>query len=490
MQENPHNCPVFSDRLRHERKCGRSLTRTKERLPQLGNRRVGKPFRKNHLQFTRPRFEPQSPRPQQSSFNTTSALADYATEAGGSYSNGGYGSSSSSYGFGPGSFSDVFPEFMGYYGIPQTYSNYPFHNPYAFMPFDFARFSEQYFRQMQALAQQHSYAQSNKVDSKSAYNSYGNGNFGTSSSSGNDGGLGFNPYIPEYRFGGFGPGFFQSPEDFGGNSDPNVSEGFIRTPGNDENVGAFATANITPQAPSSLESRFKPPSRTLLVVSPLLSVSYTPALICTTSIPHPVFLPPLSHTTSCIHPEKEVFWLDHDRVDPIQLQFILLPPTPLTSGHGTVGVLPGLATRFSSDDGGSSPPNGNSFGVFTSSSSGSSDVNGKKTSYKTATSAINDNGKITRGRRLSPYGCWFLSAWQKTQPIWLLVLVSVAEDSAYTVVGSCQRGRRLSPYGCCFLSAWQKTQPILLLVLVSVAEDSAHTVGGKEASGEINVSVN
>nr|CAD7433832.1 unnamed protein product [Timema monikensis] len=163
-----------------------------------------------------------------------------------------------------------------------------------------------FFRQMQALAQQHSYAQ------RSAYSSYGNGNFGTSSSSGNDGGLGFNPYIPEYRVGGFGPGFFKSPEAFGGNSNPNVNEGFIRTPGNDENVGAFATANITPQG-----------------------------------------------------------------------------------GHGTVGVLPGLATRFSSDDGGSTPPNGNSFGVFTSSSSGSSDVNGKKTSYKTATSAINDNGKIT-----------------------------------------------------------------------------------------------
>nr|CAD7262823.1 unnamed protein product [Timema shepardi] len=42
----------------------------------------GKPFRKNHPQFTRPRFEPRSPRPQQSSFNTTSALANYATEAG------------------------------------------------------------------------------------------------------------------------------------------------------------------------------------------------------------------------------------------------------------------------------------------------------------------------------------------------------------------------------------------------------------------------
>nr|CAD7577532.1 unnamed protein product [Timema californicum] len=41
--------------------------------PHLRGGRVEKPFRKNHPQFTRPRFEPRSPRPQQSSFNTTSA---------------------------------------------------------------------------------------------------------------------------------------------------------------------------------------------------------------------------------------------------------------------------------------------------------------------------------------------------------------------------------------------------------------------------------
>nr|CAD7574814.1 unnamed protein product [Timema californicum] len=40
------------------------------------------PGKKNHPQFTRPRFEPRSPRPQQSKLNTTSALANYATEAG------------------------------------------------------------------------------------------------------------------------------------------------------------------------------------------------------------------------------------------------------------------------------------------------------------------------------------------------------------------------------------------------------------------------
>nr|CAD7438008.1 unnamed protein product [Timema bartmani] len=45
-------------------------------------RESGKPLRKSHLQFTRPRFEPRSPRPQQSGSTTSSTLADYATEAG------------------------------------------------------------------------------------------------------------------------------------------------------------------------------------------------------------------------------------------------------------------------------------------------------------------------------------------------------------------------------------------------------------------------
>nr|CAD7195470.1 unnamed protein product [Timema douglasi] len=50
--------------------------------PHLRGRKVKNHLGKNHPQFTRPRFEPRSPRPQQSSFNTTSALANYATEAG------------------------------------------------------------------------------------------------------------------------------------------------------------------------------------------------------------------------------------------------------------------------------------------------------------------------------------------------------------------------------------------------------------------------
>nr|CAD7452334.1 unnamed protein product [Timema tahoe] len=92
---------------------------------------------------------------------------------------------------------------------------------------------------------------------------------------------------------------------------------------------------------ANLTDKSQPPSRTLLpavipfssharqsLLSPTPSL-LPPALICTTSSPHPVILPPFSHTTSCIHPEQEVVWLDHDHVDPIQLQSILLPLTTL-----------------------------------------------------------------------------------------------------------------------------------------------------------------
>lgn len=41
------------------------------------------------------------------------------------------------------------------------------------------------------------------------------------------------------------------------------------------------------------------------------------------------------------------------------------------------------------------PPGGSSFGVFTSSVSGSSDVNGKKSGFKQSTIGVNDNGKVT-----------------------------------------------------------------------------------------------
>nr|CAD7429418.1 unnamed protein product [Timema monikensis] len=102
-------------------------------------------------------------------------------------------------------------------------------------------------------------------------------------------------------------------------------------------------ADRVPVPPSSLESRFQLPSCTLLPAfipfsyhahQSLLSPppSFLPlALICTTSSSHPVLLPPLIYMTFCIHPEQEVVWLDHDSLDPIQLQSILLPPTPLTS---------------------------------------------------------------------------------------------------------------------------------------------------------------
>nr|CAD7429196.1 unnamed protein product [Timema monikensis] len=44
-------------------------------------RESGKPFRTNHPQFTRPRFEPRSPHPQQVELNTTSRLANYDKQA-------------------------------------------------------------------------------------------------------------------------------------------------------------------------------------------------------------------------------------------------------------------------------------------------------------------------------------------------------------------------------------------------------------------------
>lgn len=84
-------------------------------------------------------------------------------------------------------------------------------------------------------------------------------------------------------------------------------------------------------------------------------------------------------------------------------------------GYGSANVFPapegGLETRFGGEDGGGnsvggtgpvssvsgsfSPPGSSSYGVFTSSSSGSSDINGKKTSFKQSSIGINDNGKVT-----------------------------------------------------------------------------------------------
>nr|CAD7431633.1 unnamed protein product [Timema monikensis] len=49
--------------------------------PAFAWRESGKPFRKIHPQFTRPRFEPRSPRQSAVELNTTSTLANYATEA-------------------------------------------------------------------------------------------------------------------------------------------------------------------------------------------------------------------------------------------------------------------------------------------------------------------------------------------------------------------------------------------------------------------------
>nr|CAD7198705.1 unnamed protein product [Timema douglasi] len=76
-----------------------------------------------------------------------------------------------------------------------------------------------------------------------------------------------------------------------------------------------------PPPPLSLDSSFHPilfsqPSSPSLTISTDRSSTLLPdfylllplALICTTSSPHPVLLPPLSHMTFCIHPEQEVKW--------------------------------------------------------------------------------------------------------------------------------------------------------------------------------------
>nr|CAD7255870.1 unnamed protein product [Timema shepardi] len=49
--------------------------------PAFAWRESGRPFRKNHAQFTRPKFKPRSFPSSAVDLNTTSALANYATEA-------------------------------------------------------------------------------------------------------------------------------------------------------------------------------------------------------------------------------------------------------------------------------------------------------------------------------------------------------------------------------------------------------------------------
>ncbi|KAK6620498.1 hypothetical protein RUM44_006900 [Polyplax serrata] len=65
-------------------------------------------------------------------------------------------------------------------------------------------------------------------------------------------------------------------------------------------------------------------------------------------------------------------------------------------GYGQASAFPGgadgLGVRISEE---LPPPSGGTFGVFSSSSSGTSDINGKRTSFKTSTFGTNDNGKIT-----------------------------------------------------------------------------------------------
>ncbi|XP_066904547.1 uncharacterized protein [Halyomorpha halys] len=72
-------------------------------------------------------------------------------------------------------------------------------------------------------------------------------------------------------------------------------------------------------------------------------------------------------------------------------------------GYGSTKVFPssggpGLGDRFGSVGESSGPfpaPGGGSVGISSFSSSSSSDVDGKKTSQKSATVSVNDNGKVT-----------------------------------------------------------------------------------------------
>nr|CAD7409833.1 unnamed protein product [Timema poppensis] len=68
------------DRARQTYRLGLGKVELEEVNPHLRGGRVENHLGKTTPQFTRPRFEPQSPRPQQSSFNTTSASANYTTE--------------------------------------------------------------------------------------------------------------------------------------------------------------------------------------------------------------------------------------------------------------------------------------------------------------------------------------------------------------------------------------------------------------------------
>nr|CAD7259969.1 unnamed protein product [Timema shepardi] len=71
----------IAETLKDRRQTGIGKVKLEEVNPYLRGGRVENHLGKNNPQFTRPIFEPRSPRPQQSSFNTTSALANYATEA-------------------------------------------------------------------------------------------------------------------------------------------------------------------------------------------------------------------------------------------------------------------------------------------------------------------------------------------------------------------------------------------------------------------------
>nr|CAD7586259.1 unnamed protein product [Timema genevievae] len=73
-------CPLFRDKIEQSHKPS-SMVLPRGSESAFAWRQSGKPFRKNHPQFTRPRFETSISPSSAAELNTTGALANYATEA-------------------------------------------------------------------------------------------------------------------------------------------------------------------------------------------------------------------------------------------------------------------------------------------------------------------------------------------------------------------------------------------------------------------------
>ncbi|XP_063219158.1 keratin, type I cytoskeletal 9-like isoform X2 [Bacillus rossius redtenbacheri] len=253
------------------------------------------------------------PQPQaaSASFASSGSFSGAGAGAGspGSQNGGGFGMSSDGGSGNVGSY-------PGYYGVPASYQ-FPSFNQQRpqYMPYDFYALFQQFFRQLQLMAQQQAYAanyytpsiESNTVDFDAAHGSdvSGGGGYGQPAFFGFPYGGGAGSAPSRFGAGGGGSGYGGFSGGAGGVSSS------ASQPGSDV-AGAAAVASLSPQG-----------------------------------------------------------------------------------GYGYADVFPDLSSRFGAVGGEFPKPSGGSYGVFTSSSSGSSDIDGKKTNFKSATTGINDNGKVT-----------------------------------------------------------------------------------------------